>query len=308
VSALIRGDLGIARDLWRRYRRNRARQASWLAPQDLNGDFYQGVKGLAEMQAFFEKADLVTGPFEEIPGTIEGYCYVCQTGVGFQVNVECVRLSNNWRETMQCPGCGLINRWRSSVHVFETLVQPVPEDRIYITEAVTPLFKTIASRQPLCVGSEYMEGITSGAEADLPCGKVRIEDVTRLSFDEDQFEAVLSFDVLEHVPDYKQALCEFYRVLAPGGQALISVPFTFLDKTLTRAEVDSEGKVRHILEPLYHGDPLSQEGVLCYYDFGMEFLDELREAGFQETFLLCFTSPKWGYFGAQIMFVGRKRF
>lgn len=307
LGALIRGDPGTALELWQRYRRNRARQALWKAPQDLNGDFYQGVTSVAEMRAFFEKADLAAGSFEEIPGTVDGYCYVCQREVGFRVNTEWVRLSNNWRETMRCPGCDLINRWRSSVHVFEMLVQPLPEDRIYLTEAVTPLFKTIAARQRLCVGSEYMEGIASGAEADLPCGKIRIEDVTRLSFDEGQFEAVLSFDVLEHVPDYKRALREFYRVLAPGGQALISVPFTFLDQTLIRAELDADGKVRHILEPLYHGDPLSQEGVLCYHDFGMEFLDELRDAGFQEAFLLCFTSPKWGYLGEQTMFVGRKR-
>ena len=117
---------------------------------------------------------------------------------------------------------------------------------------------------------------------------------------------MLSFDVLELVPDYHSALREFYRVLAPGGQALISVPFAFQDGTITRATVDSDGYIEHLMEPEYHGDPLSDEGVLCYYNFGVDFLEDLRKAGFQDAFLLCYISREWGYFAQQVMFVGRK--
>jgi hypothetical protein len=35
-------------------------------------------------------------------------------------------------------------------------------------------------------------------------------------------------------------------------------------------------------------------------------LDDMREAGFQESFLLAFESPEWAYFGPQVMFIGRK--
>jgi len=307
IGALAHGDMDTAKEILGRRIRNRTRQKLWPAPEAVSGDFYQGVTTVAEMRAFFEKADLMPGPSEEILGSVDGFCFVCQREVGFVVDVESIRRDNNWRETMKCPGCGLINRWRSSVHVFEALVQPGPEDRIYLTEAVTPLFETIAARHPGCVGSEYIAGLPTGSETELPSGLVRIEDVTRLTFPESHFEAVLSFDVLEHVPDYTQALREFFRVLVPGGQALISVPFTFLDQTVTRAELDPQGNIRHLVEPLYHGDPLSEDGVLCYYEFGLEFLEELRHAGFQEAYLLCFTSRNLGYYGAHVMFVGRKR-
>ena len=50
---------------------------------------------------------------------------------------------------------------------------------------------------------------------------VRNEDVTQLTFSDNYFDTVLCFDVLEHVPDYRAALKEFYRALKPGGKVYI---------------------------------------------------------------------------------------
>ena len=41
------------------------------------------------------------------------------------------------------------------------------------------------------------------------------------------FDGVLCCEVLEHVPDPKAILTEIYRVLKPGGKALIAVPFMY---------------------------------------------------------------------------------
>ena len=307
LDALIKWDTKSAQALFKRWRRNQARRRSWPAPEQIHDDFYRGVTNIHEMRAFFEQAERSPDFAGNIPESFDGFCYVCNREVAFLIDTDSVRQSNNWRETMKCPGCSLINRWRSSIHVFEALIQPVEEDNIYLTEAVTPLFETISERHPNCAGSEYLANEPPGTEVRLHSGLIRNEDVTRLTFPEASFEAVLSFDVLEHVPDFRQALAEFYRVLVPGGQALISVPFTFLDQTVTRAELDPEGNIRHLQEPIYHGDPLSGDGVLCYYEFGLDFLEELRKAGFQEAFLLCFTSLELGYFGEHVMFVGRKK-
>jgi SAM-dependent methyltransferase len=38
------------------------------------------------------------------------------------------------------------------------------------------------------------------------------------------FDIVIAFDVLEHVPDYKAALMEVYRILSEAGMAIITVP------------------------------------------------------------------------------------
>lgn len=278
----------------------------WPATREVTVDFYRAVTTTPDMHTYFDQADPIPDISAGIPDTIRGSCYVCRRDVEFEVNVELIADSNNWRETLKCPICDLINRWRSSVHLYEELVNPEPDHRIYVTEAITPLYKTLAARFDHCVGSEYAPDTPLGTEIELPSGPTRIEDVTRLTFPDSSFEAVLSFDVLEHVPDYRSALREFCRVLSPGGQALISVPSTFTDHTLTRAERDADGNINHLLEPSYHGDPLSDEGVLCYYDFGLDLLQEMKLAGFRDAFLVCYTSRPWAYFGAHLMFVGRK--
>ena len=61
--------------------------------------------------------------------------------------------------------------------------------------------------------------------SDVPEEQVQFEDVTRLSFADASRDLVVSFDVLEHVPDYRQALREFARVLAPGGALVLTAPF-----------------------------------------------------------------------------------
>jgi hypothetical protein len=55
------------------------------------------------------------------------------------------------------------------------------------------------------------------------------------------------------------------------------------------------------MEPEYHGDPLSQSGCLCYYHFGWDLLNELRDADFQDVAAELFWSREFGYLGMEQM-------
>lgn len=65
--------------------------------------------------------------------------------------------------------------------------------------------------------------------ANVPCNlqeKVRFicGDATNLPCENESFDAVTMFDVLEHIPDHQKAVSEALRVLKPKGFLLVSSP------------------------------------------------------------------------------------
>jgi SAM-dependent methyltransferase len=60
-------------------------------------------------------------------------------------------------------------------------------------------------------------------------GNVVLMDGTRMDFKENSFDVLIASDVLEHIENENAAMKEWYRILKPGGRALIFVPaFKFL--------------------------------------------------------------------------------
>ena len=54
--------------------------------------------------------------------------------------------------------------------------------------------------------------------------QILVMDATALRFENEQFDHVYSFHAIEHIVDAERALRELYRVLAPGGRALLVYP------------------------------------------------------------------------------------
>ncbi|MEN8376352.1 MAG: methyltransferase domain-containing protein [Gemmatimonadota bacterium] len=74
--------------------------------------------------------------------------------------------------------------------------------------------------------------------ADIRPGKAMATmDIARIDRPDDSFDGIWCSHVLEHVPDDGAAMAEFFRVLAPGGWAVIGVPIaapeTFEDPSVT---------------------------------------------------------------------------
>jgi len=110
------------------------------------------------------------------------------------------------------------------------------------------------------------------------------QDLTRLKYKDNSFDLCMSYEDLEHIPDYSTVIKELYRVTKPGGSVLLSTPFIFEnDKTIIRATMDETGNVTHLMEPEYHGDPVLPQGILCFYHFGWDLLDVFKEAGFKSV-------------------------
>lgn len=230
--------------------------------------------------------------------TVPGYSYPAGTVVDFLVdfNYSAVPGQVNWRERLVCPVTGLNNRMRACIHLFDMEMEVYADSRIYLTEQVTPVYQVFQRRHGGVVGSEYLgDSVRRGAaRAD----GIRNEDLCALSFADASFDAIVSLDVLEHIPDYRQALLECHRCLRPGGRLMWSVPFLpHAQASVLRATLDAAGAVTHHLAPEYHSDPLGGNGVLCYTHFGWDMLDHAKEAGFQDAYAVAYHSRAFGYLG-----------
>jgi len=280
----------------------------------LTSGFEDYEKHAASMETTYaERAALERGLLADRESfEVEGLCYVCGAARRFLVDFKFTapdddgELLPNWRERLVCSRCGLINRWRAAIHVFEQECRPARSDAIYLTEQATPLYKRLRRRLPRLVGSEYLDRAVPFGETN-PKG-IRNETLMELTFDDGSFSYILSFDVFEHMPDYLQAFRECRRCLRPGGRILFSVPFRRQARhNLVRAQVETDGTVQHLLPAEYHGDPVTASGCLCYYHFGWELLDQLRNLGFDQVRALLYWSREYGYLGGeQVFFVARK--
>ena len=242
---------------------------------------------------------------------VPGYCYVCKRDTKFHVDfnswntVEGSKIPN-WRETLICPLCKLNNRMRAAIHIFEQECRPNINDSIYISEQVTPMYRWLQNKYINLKGSEFLgANIALGKENAVG---VRNEDMTCLTYENNVFKHILSFDVLEHIPDYSKALKECFRCLTPNGNLLFSVPFLRNEKeNIVRARLSSTGELEYYCPPEYHGDPVNTEGVLCFYHFGWSLINEIKGNGFKDVFALLYWSQDYGYLGGeQIIFIARK--
>lgn len=208
-----------------------------------------------------------------------------------------------YREALSCMSSTMNARMRAAIQYMNEFMAVDTNSTIYMTEQVTPLFGLMKERFPNLVGSEFLPGEPLGSVKD----GVRCEDLSQLTYEDESFDLILSFDVLEHVPDYHSALREMARVLKPGGRLLMTAPITLKSYASTvRAQMIEDGTVEHICPPEYHGNPLGPPS-LCFTSFGFDLIDDMRESGFSDAYAELYANRQLGYWGeAQPLLIGLK--
>jgi SAM-dependent methyltransferase len=201
------------------------------------------------------------------------------------------------RESLFCLRCGSSLRVRRLVDVLiatyapaaGTLRELVTRDefrRLRIAEinSIGVIHPFLASH-PQLEYSEYRDDAEPGTVSD----GVRNEDVCDLSYDDESFDLVLTSDTLEHVPDFRRALREIRRVLAPGGRHIFTIPvIPSRQETVARVSRGADGARTHHLPELHHGRGSGLLAVvsrkadyLTWTEFGMDVVEELEAAGFK---------------------------
>jgi SAM-dependent methyltransferase len=254
---------------------------------------YEARKNHSEIQACWQQGGLLTKAIVRDKAHV--YCPLCDKIFELRLIDE----ATDYREQLCCPSCKLNSRIRAALSM---LGDSAPEaSNIYMTEQATPAFAWMQKRHPRVSGSEFEPSAVARRELATHLhslggtGEIQFQDVTALSNKSETLDAILSFDVLEHVPDYEKALREFSRVLKPGGVCLATFPFTDAAKTLVRARLTTDGGVEHLMEPEFHGDPISG-GVLCFYHFGWDLLEVVKGAGFKSAQMVMPWAPQRGFY------------
>lgn len=140
------------------------------------------------------------------------------------------------------------------------------------------------------------------ADIESPLAKVKM-DIHQIPFPENQFDVILCNHVLEHVRDDIQAMREMYRVLKPGGFAILQIPFfnpvpdqTFEDDSITdkREREKIFGQDDHVRK--YGKDyatRIAQSGLIAVKD---EYVNSLSDE----------TRNKFGLAKGEIIYIGKK--
>ena len=134
------------------------------------------------------------------------------------------------RRGYKCPHCCATDRDRLYALYLEQQAQ----------ERQLPSLLDIAPTQAL---TEKIKGLCPQAYKTTDLHKQGVDDnldITDMAkYEDDVFGAIICSHVLEHVPDDRKAMRELYRVLAPGGWAILMVPINlglnevFEDPTIT---------------------------------------------------------------------------
>ena len=96
-------------------------------------------------------------------------------------------------------------------------------------------------------------------------------DICNLPFKDNSYDVIICNHVLEHIPDDTKAMQELYRVLSPGGMAILQVPYeadratTFEDDSIT--------------------DQAERTRIFGQYDhvrvYGIDYFTKLESVGFK---------------------------
>jgi SAM-dependent methyltransferase len=100
---------------------------------------------------------------------------------------------------------------------------------------------------------------------------IQSADATALKFDNGQFDLVVANHIMEHIPDDRKALKEIYRVLKPGGSAILQVPYSeMLSATIEDLSIN---------DPVLQSKLYGQKDHVRIYALN-DYIQRLSDAGF----------------------------
>jgi SAM-dependent methyltransferase len=168
------------------------------------------------------------------------------------------------RPNAMCPSCHSLERHRALWLYLHEKTNLFSEKLAVLHFAPEEAFRGALSALP---NLKYFTADIDASQAMLAV------DITDIPFEADRFDVILCNHVLEHVPNDRQAMAELYRVLKPGGWAILQSP---VDAQRDRTFEDPTVKSPQEREQLFG----QKDHVRVY---GRDYTARLESAGFAVT-------------------------
>jgi len=187
---------------------------------------------------------------------------------------------NKGADNRLCPYCLSLERHRLLWLYLQQSTQ-------LFTEKLSMLH--IAPEQPFINRFKKLKNLNyTTADLESPIADVKM-DIRDMPFNDNSFDVLMCNHVLEHIDDDIKAMKEIYRVLKPGGFAILQVPIdrhrnsTFEDETIT--------------------DRATREKIFGQYDhvrvYGLDYAQRLQSVGFtvdENWFVKNFSDQEINYY------------
>lgn len=207
-----------------------------------------------------------------------GYCPTCAQQVTFIAQ-------DAWlRDNYRCSGCGSIPRERA---LMQTIDSYFPNWRSLTIHESSPANRGASKR----LSQECSQYIPSQFFLDKKPGSIvgnfRSENLEALTFADESIELHITQDVLEHVFHPSIVFNEIARTLKPGGAHIFTVPIVNKhNPSKLRARMSEGGQISHLEPPMYHGNPINDEGSLVTIDWGFDICRHIFESSGLFTHLI----------------------
>jgi ubiquinone/menaquinone biosynthesis C-methylase UbiE len=163
------------------------------------------------------------------------------------VTVDINRLRLKPNDVVLDAGCGLGRHLRQLARMPDLKIYGIDKSTWALQESCKSM-----DAQPDALSKDYL---------------VTIADINRLPFADASFDCIICSEVLEHIPDHKNAIRELDRILKPHGTLVVSVPRYFAERIcwfISHEYYNEEGGHIRIYRKKQLYKMLTRQGFRCW--------------------------------------------